>query len=146
MPIQPSDYIIGTIVFTVLALGLIGIIAEVNTTNSGVVDAQEMKVFNDSFNHYDELTASVTGLQTSITDSQVDNGIFGTVNGVLNSLMNTVWTTFKFLFTSFGFMTEAYNGLVLILGVPAWLPILLGLLVIVIIAFGIFGAITRSNL
>jgi hypothetical protein len=146
MPIQSSDYIIGTIIFTLLALGMIGIFAEVQSNNSNFVDGQEYSTFNKSFNHYDELTTSVNGLQTSITGSKIDNSIFGVTNGVINSLIGTVWTTLKFLFNSFSFMGDAFNGLVTLLGLPAWLPILLGLIVIVIIAFGIFAAITRTTL
>ena len=146
MPIQPSEYIIGTIIFTALALCIVGIFAEVQGSGNGFVDGEEFSSFNKSFNQYNSLQSSVGGLQSSITNSQVDNGIFGTINGVLNSLMNTVWTTFKFLFSSFGFMTTAYNGLCSSLGVPPFVPVIIGLLVVVVIAFGIFSAITRTQL
>ena len=146
MPIQPSDYIIGTIIFTLLSMGIFGIYAEVQSSNAAFIDGEQYSSFNSSFYQYDKVQSSVGGLKSSITDSQVDNGIFGTVNGVLNSLMNTVWSTFKFLFTSFGFMTDAYNGLCSSLGVPAFVPVLIGLLVVTIISFGIFAAITRTQL
>lgn len=146
MAIQPSDYIIGTIIFTLLTLGLVGVMTEVQSKNTNFVDTQQYSDFNKSFNHYSTITSSVTNLQDSITGSEVDNGIFGTVNGVLNSLMNTVWTTFRFLFSSFSFMNTAYLGLSTNLGLPYWLPIILGLIVIVVISFGIFSAVTRSNL
>jgi hypothetical protein len=145
MTLQPSEYIIGTIIFTMITLGVVAVIMEVQNVDNGFIDAQNLKDFNQSFNHYNELTNSVNGLQTSVTGSEIDQG-GSTVNGVLNSLLNTIWTTLKMLFSSFAFMTTAYNGLVVTLGVPSWLPILIGLIVSVIFAFGIFAAVTRTNL
>lgn len=129
-----------------LSLGVIGVIYELQSSNPDFVDNQRMKDLNYSFNQYDTLTDSVDSLKTSVSNQDNDPSIFGTINGVLNALMNIVWTTLKSLLGSFAFMGNAYNGLVVLLNVPDWLPVLLIALVTIIIVFSIFQAITRTQI
>ena len=146
MGLQASDYILSTIVFCMLSMGVLGVIYGLQASNPDFVDSQRMSDLNYSFNQYDALTASVGNLKTSVDNQDNDPSIFGTINGVLNAFMNIVWTTLKSLLSSFAFMGNAYNGLMVLLGVPSWLPALIGLLVTIIIVFSIFQAITRTQI
>ena len=93
--------------------------------------------FNKTFNKLDQVTDKVEGLQSSIDDAEPEQGLFG----VLNSLISTAWNSLKLVFTSFGFMDGVFSGMYAVFGVPAWIPALIILIVVVIIAFEIWRAI-----
>lgn len=140
--VLPSHYIIGIILFTLVMVGGVSILSEFNSVDSSNVDQDSIIQFNRTFNVMDDVTGEVGQLETNIEDADTDFGTFG----VLNSLVSSGWQTLKLMFSSFGFMTGVYEGLTSFFGVPAWIPVLIGLLVTVMFAFAIYTAIFQREI
>jgi len=140
--ILPRNYIIGIVMFTffiVAGMSMLGIFAGYDAT---FASEEKYTKFNESFNVLNDVSNEVEGLEDTITEADTDFGFFG----VLNSLISSSWQALKLLFTSLSFMTNVYGGLTAIFGVPAWIPIIIGLVVTVIITFSIFSAIFQRDL
>lgn len=138
----PRSYIYGLIIFTFLIVGGLSIYASFAAYNPTLAASTKYGSFNDTFNRYSTLNSSVSGLQTSITDSDAEIGVFG----VLNGLINTAWNGLKFIFTSFGFMSDVGEGVTTVFGLPTWVPGILLLTITVMLAFTIWSAIFQSEL
>lgn len=134
--VQPRTYIIGIIIFCLFIVGGVSLLASFGVNSTQVTD------FNTTFDKMNDVTDVTSDLRGSIENADTDFGAFG----VLNSLISSAWQSLRLLFTSLGFMEDAYTGLNTFFGVPAWIPALLGSIVIVIIAFAIFGAIFQRDL
>jgi hypothetical protein len=139
-PLKPSIYILGIIFFTGIILGGLGLMAEFQKTDATFMGDQ-FQSFNSTFNQYNSLTGSVTTLQTSVSSP----GSGWDVLGAFTALIGSAWNALRLLFTSFSFMTSVFAGLTMF-GVPVWVGALLGLVVIVIIAFAIMSSIFRSEI
>jgi hypothetical protein len=138
----PRSYVYGMIIFTLVIVGGMSIYATFGHYSPAMTSSTKYIQFNQTFDKYSELNESVGNLQASITESPADLGVFG----VLNGLINTAWNGLKLIFTSFGFMNNAGQGLSDVFGVPAWIPSLLLLTIIVMFAFTIWSAIFQSEL
>lgn len=139
----PRSYVFGIIIFTLLIVGGISIFASFGAVNPSMVTSTKYEQFNNTFNKFSDLNESVTNLQSSIESD--DNKEFG-VFGVLNGLINAAWNSLKLIFQSFGFMSDVGDGLNKVFGVPSWIPNLLFLSVITMLAFTIWSAIFQSEL
>lgn len=138
---KPSIYILGIIFFMGIILAGFGMMGEFRQSDATFMSDNKTSAFNSTFNRYDELTASVTTIQGSVSTGGTSWGVFG----VLNALIGSAWNALLLLFNSFGFMTAVFGGLTLF-GIPGWVGALLGLVVIVIIAFAIMSAIFRQEI
>lgn len=140
--ILPRHYITGIIIFTLMIVSGVYIVAEFNRGNPGQIDSTDLVRFNRTFNKLSDVEDSVGSLQDNIENAPQDWGIFG----VLNSLIKGAWNTMSLLFSSFGFMTDVFNGLATYFGVPAFVPALIGLLVVSMLAFAIYSAIFQRDI
>ena len=111
--------------------------ASIYVNSSSLTNDPDYVAFNSTFNKLEATSAQVDTLETGITQAEPEQGLFG----VLNSLISTAWNSLKLIYSSFGFMTTAYEGLSTVFGVPVWIPLIIGAVVIVIITFQIWGAI-----
>lgn len=139
--VLPSQYIIGIILFTFVMVAGVAFLAEMNSVDPTFTDDPKMEQFNDTFNKMSDVTSNVDSLQSNIEDADTDFGTFG----VLNSLISSGWQTLKLLFSSFSFMDSAYAGLSTFFGLPAWIPLFIGMLVTVMLAFAIYAAIFQRE-
>ena len=135
-------YLWAILVFTLVIVGGVSMIGILNDSGANFDNNQKFIDFNDSFNRLNEVTASVEGLQSDIQGAETDFGAFG----VLNALISSSWQSLKLMFNSFSIMNDAYNGLSTVFGLPAWIPALLILAVIILIAFIIYSAIFQTQL
>lgn len=135
-------YIWGILVFTLFIVGGVSMFAIYKDADPTFATDDTYTRFNQSFNRLSEVTATVGALEDGITQADTDFGAFG----VLNALISSSWQSLKLMFTSFGIMNDAYNGLSSVFGVPAWIPGLMILAVIVLIAFTIYSAIFQKEL
>jgi hypothetical protein len=135
-------YVWGIIVFTLFIVGGISMLGIYKDKDPTFATDDSYSRFNQSFNRLNDVTTAVNGLQTGITNADTDFGAFG----VLNALISSSWQSLKLMFTSFAIMNDAYNGLSNVFGVPAWIPGLAILSVIVLIAFAIYSAIFQREL
>lgn len=135
-------YIWGIIIFTLFIVGGVSMLAIYKDGDPSFASDDTYTRFNQSFNRLDDVTSTVSNLQSGITDADTDFGSFG----VLNALISSSWQSIRLMFTSFGIMNDAYNGLSAIFGIPAWIPSLIILAVTVLIAFTIYSAIFQKEL
>lgn len=141
--VLPRHYIIGIIMFTFVIVSGVSLLAEFNKSDSTFVDPVEYKKFNDTFNKYTEVTAQVDNMEESITNVEgEDYGILGTIG----ALAAAGWNTFTLLFSSFGFMEDAFSGLSTVFGVPTWVTTLIVALVTIMIIFAIYTAVFQREI
>jgi hypothetical protein len=138
----PRSYIFALIAFTFVILGVLALYSGFASYNPTMVSNTKYADFNSTFNRYSDLEGNITGMRSSITDSENEIGIFG----VLNGLINTAWNSLKFMFTSFSFSSDILNGLTTVFGIPAWIPALIILSITVMLIFVIWSAIFQSEL
>lgn len=138
----PRTYIYGIIGFVFVILAGLTFISPFAEENPAMVSSSKYADFNASFNSFSDVQDELGDIQTSITDASTDFGTFG----VLNALVSTAWQSLKLLFTSLGFMNDAYTGMSSVFGVPTWIPSLIILVVVTMIAFTIWSAIFQSEL
>ena len=134
--LKPSVYILGIIFFVGIIMGGMSLIGEFQKSDSTFMGDQQTAAFNRSFNAYTNVTKTVSDMQVSVSSS----GSWS-IFGVLGSLAGSVWNSLVLLFASLSFMNGVFSGLTMF-GVPAWIPLLIGMVPVVIIAFAIIQAIT----
>ena len=138
----PRSYVYGIIMFTLIVVGGMSIYTRFAAFSPSMVADDKYVSFNESFNKFSALNQSVSGIENSITQSSPEQGLFG----VLNGLVSTAWNGLKMIFSSFSFMSDAGRGLNAVFGIPMWIPNLLLLSVVVMLAFTIWSAIFQSEL
>lgn len=133
------NYIVGTIIFSffiVAGVSLLGLMLDSDTTFG---DVDKYKEFNSTFNTLAEVNSNVNNLQENVEGSDASSGF--NIFGVIGSLVNSAWSSLKLIISSFGFMTTAFTGMTTFFGVPAFIPQIIGLVVIVILAFALYKAL-----
>ena len=139
--IKISTYITSIVIFTMMILGVIYFVTMFRASDPTFIDDDTFSAFNDTFNTMEDVSSSVGDLQSGIVDSDTDFGVFG----VLNALIGSMWNSLTLIFSSFGFMDAVFDGLSTFFGVPTWVPALISLLVVILIAFGIYSLISGNN-
>lgn len=139
---KPSQYIIGIIVFTLFIVGGVSMMAIFRETDSTYASDDKFAEFNETFNVYEDLTDNVNELSSGITNADSDFGALG----VLNGLILTAWQGLKLMITNWSFMNGVFNGLTTIFGVPAWIPALIILAVVIMFVFALYSAFFQRDL
>jgi hypothetical protein len=140
--VLPRHYLFGVLAFTLFIVAGVSLLGIFKAQDPSFATDDSYARFNASFNQLEDVSTTVGALQTGITNSDTDFGVFG----VLNALISSAWQSLKLMFTSFGIMNDAYNGLSTVFGVPSWIPGLVILAVIIMIAFTIYSAIFQKEL
>lgn len=141
--VLPRHYIIGIIIFTFFIIGGVSIMGMLaGEEDSAFAGDQQLRQFNETFNIQEDITREVGDLEASVSDPDLDPGPFG----MLNALISSAWTSLSLMFDSFSFMTSVFGGLSTMFGVPVWIPALIGLIIVVLLVFAIFGAIFQSKI
>ena len=135
--VTPRMYIFGIIMFTLVIYSGLYIMGSFAENNPSYINSDKFSGFNRSFNKVAELNTATDSLKYSITDSTEEYGVFG----VINSLIKSVWSAFKNIFTTFGFMIDALTGLTSVFGVPSAIVGLLTSLVVIMLVFSIYSLV-----
>lgn len=138
----PRTYIYGIIAFVFVISAGIYFVNQFAAENPAMVAGSKYADFQGRFDQYQAVTDELGQIQSGITSANTDFGVFG----VLNALVSSAWQSLKLLFASLGFMNDAYGGLSTVFGVPAFIPGLIILSVVAMIAFTIWSAIFQSEL
>lgn len=138
----PRKYVYGIILFTLIIVSGISFVSLFGANNPSMT-AGEYGAFNKSMNKLTDITNRVNSIDEGFTDPNKQD--FGTF-GVLNGLINGAWQTLRLLGSSLSFMSDAYEGVSSVFGVPSWIPGLIALLVIAMIVFTIYSAIFQTEL
>ena len=133
----------GFIIFTFFIVGGMSMIGEMATKNPEFANDPSVHEFNVTLDKYDDLTRSVKKVKTGVGESsQSSPGVFGFLNTLITGGYNLLTT----LFTSFAFMGEAITGIAAVFALPPFMPILIGMFITIIIAFGIYTAIFQREI
>lgn len=140
---KPSNWVIGTIVFTMFILGVITMINIAATDDSEFIPGDGVYTeFQAEFNRSQTVTANVDALK----DKLLEDGELSFVDK-LNIIFGKSFSVLMSIFSAFSFMNNMITAGGTMFGViiPTWFPPLLISLVISIILFGIISAILQRN-
>lgn len=141
----PKHYMYGLIVFTIIFMAGFTIMVSVNSNEGGTFASDpRFSQFNNTFNKYDDLNTQIGGLQSSAEGSPAQPPDTGSETFV-TKIINKGWNSLRGIFTGFSFVNQIFDGLSEMFGVPVWFTTLLGLLVVVMILFAIWGAIFQTQ-
>lgn len=138
---KPRTYIYGIIMMMFFIVGGIALLGEFQSANPNFDNMNRSAEFNRTFNKLSDVTTEVGILEDNIKSTDTDFGVFG----VLNALIFSSWQAIKFIFDSFGFMDAIYDGMTAFFGVPAWIPLIISLLITVTLVFAIFKMIFQNE-
>ena len=139
--VTPRLFVFGFIIFTLLIMGGISIMSEMNRENPSFINDNKFIGFNKTFNKYNELIEASEKLESSIEGAKADKGIFG----VLDSLIQSAWGTIKSFFSTFDFVKTAFGGLSSVFGIPYWVSSLITSLVTILFVFSIYSLIFQGK-
>ncbi len=134
-----KKYIIGIIIFTIVIVGGVSMLGELNKSDSTFTDDETFTQFNKSFDKLNDITEATDNIQADFEEDKQDFGVFGT----LGALVGTAWQTIRLTFTSFGFMNSVFSQGSVVFGIPTWIAGLITAIITIIIAFTIYKAIFR---
>jgi len=137
----PSSYIVAIIIFTLIIIGGVSMIATFGDKDSSFIDEERYSDFNKTFNKYEDIQDISNKTQTNIENMEDTDLDFG----VLGSLINQAWQFLRLLITSLSFMSSAFNGIVIMFGVPAWIPTMLIAIITILLGFAIYSIIFQRN-
>lgn len=123
--------------FSVVIFSGIYIMGQFSISNPSYINDEKFIGFNKSFNQITELNTAVGELNQSIAGASPDWGVFG----VINSLIKSVWSAFKQMVGTIGFIGTAIHGFGSIFGVPPEIVGLFVSLIVVIVVFSIYSLV-----
>ena len=106
------------------------------------INSSQVDQFNATFDKSSDIIAVSESLKSGVVDADTDFGVLG----VLNGLISSAWNSLRLIFTSLGFMNDAFIAVSSIFGVPAWMPALLIAAVVIILLFAIWSAVFQRDL
>lgn len=139
--IQPRDYLVGIICFTIVIVGGISIIDAFRTADSSFIDQDKYYMFNETFNIKNGVDTSVNNIRNSIITENLPAPI-----AFISTMFLTAFQALMGLFTSLNFMNAVFNGLYTVFGIPIWVSGLLISLVTIMIVFSIISAILQRDI
>ncbi len=137
---NPKNIIIGVIVCLIAVLGGIGMMNEIRTVEPSFF-GDNFTQFNATFDKYSQLDRNITSMRTTVENSNVGTGLWG----ILEGIMISVWSVVKNIFSSLQFINVMLGGLNTYLGIPSWFGSLIFGIVVVVIAFWVFGIVFQGQ-
>lgn len=134
-------YLIGIVIFMVVIGGGVYILGSFHNADNSIDSSGELSQFNDSLYKASNITKVINDLDASI--NSVTSEKVGAL-GWLNALLGSAFNGLKLIGQSVGFMKVVASEAGVILGIPSFIISLLVLITIIIIAFAIYTAITRT--
>lgn len=134
-----KNYIVGVIMFAFVIVGGVTMLGGFFQDDATFGDAQKYQEFNKTFNVLSDVNSNVRSIQTNVEGSAASSGF--NIFGVIGSLINSAWSSLKLIISSFSFMTSAFNGLTTFFGVPAFIPAIIGLVVVTVLGFALYKAL-----
>lgn len=132
----PRNYVIGLVIFCIFIFGGMWLIGDF-----GINDASTSS-FNNTFYVYNDIASDISSIRNSTEKAETDFGAFG----VLNSLINSAWVGLKVLFHTGDITSALADDVSNFFHIPFEILMLISLIVIVVIAFAIWGAIFQRDL
>lgn len=136
-----KTYIFGVIMTMFFIVGGISLFSMLKVENPNIDANDRVGEFNRTFNQLDEVSSNVNSLESTVQNTEGSFGVFG----VLNALILGSWQTLKLIGNSFGFMDGVFAGLSNVFGVPAWIPLIIGLLITTLLVFAIYKMIFQTE-
>lgn len=139
-----QNLLIGGIVFVLILSGGVIFVSSLYSAFGGGIDStNQISEFNRTLNKAEQVTSAANNIRSSI-DSVNSNeaGVLGWINALFGSIYYTLKTTIS----SLSFIGTAIEESVSYFGYDIVTPLvtLVGLIVVIIIAFAIWSAVTRQ--
>jgi hypothetical protein len=137
-----QNYIIGIVLFMIIIGGgtyMFGTFVAVDGTidTAGDVSRFESKLYLAS-----NVTSAVNQMDTNIQSvTAEDTGVLGW----LNALIGSAYDGLRAIGASIGFMGNAMGETANMFGIPSFIMGLIGLIILIVLAFAIWGAITKAG-
>ena len=142
--IRPRNLIFGAILVTLMIVGGVNMMDSMNNhPDSLLADSDKYASFNESFNKFDELDESISGLAGGLDETNPSDP---NDDSFLGNLIKGSWNTLKTIGTSFSFIGDMFDATTTYFGVPAWIPALIGSLILIIFIFGVWSAVFQREL
>ena len=140
---EVKGYLIGVIMFIVVITGGVIAFSSFTAYDSSIDSTNQIGAFNQTFNKAANITTSVTKIQQSV-DRASTNG--GGPLGWLNALVGSAYEGLTAISSSMRFVGIVADDTADFFNVPFILPLitLITLVITLIIAFGIWSAITKT--
>lgn len=139
--IQPRDYLVGIILFTLIIVGGVQLIDRFQSVDSAYIDQDKYNKFNETFNVQNDVQDSVQNIRNSIVTLKLPAPI-----EFIATMFLTAFQALMSLFTSLSFMDAVFTGLYTMFGIPSWVSSLLISLVTIMIVFSIISAILQRDI
>lgn len=140
--VTPKTYIYGFIVLVLLVAGGSVYMASFAVDKPSFIDNPSFRAFNESFNRVNDIDDASKTFKGVVNGTDANQfGVFGVIDGLINS----VWGTFKTIYATLDFTTDSFKALSSVFGVPSWIITILVSLVLIMIAFSIFGWIFQAK-
>ena len=121
-------------------VGGMSILSELQSANPNFDSDSRSGEFNRTFNRLSSVEDQVGVIENSF-ETPAEWGVFG----ALNALIKGAWNTFSLMFTSWGFMDDVFSGMESFFGIPAWIPTIISLFIVVTLAFAIYSLIFQKD-
>jgi hypothetical protein len=138
---QPRDYLVGILLFTLFITGGVTLIDMFYAQDSNFVDPDKYEAFNQTFNVKNDVDEAVSDIRDSIVTQNLPAPV-----AFIATMFLTAFQALMALFTSLGFMTAVFNGLYYVFGIPLWVSSILISLVTIMIVFSIISAILQRDI
>ena len=134
-------YVIGVIFLVVVVGGGMFMMGSIRSIDPTIDPSNDVGYINNTMNQASGLTNAVNGIGDSVNSvSNSNTGILGWLNALIGSAYNGL----SAIGSSFGFIGTMVPILSQYLGIPVFLTSLILLVIIIIIAFGIWAVVTRA--
>ena len=138
---QISSYVMAVVVFTIVIVSGLGIVYQFTAVDSNFIPDAQMDRFNNSFNKFDDVKRTSNVLEKNITESKSEPSVYG----VLDGLVTTGWSSIRATFASITFMATSLGDISEYIGIDPRVLSLIGFLIIIGIAYGIFRLIFQTE-
>jgi hypothetical protein len=138
-----KNLIIGSILFVVVISGGVIFLGSFSAFDSSIDSVGDVSGFNSTLNKARNVTDAANSIQDSISSVSNNPGILGWFDALFGSIYNGL----KAMFGSLSFISTAMVESVAFFGFDIVTPliVLLGLVIVVVIGFAIWSAITKVN-
>jgi len=137
-----KDLLIAGTVSLFFMMGMIGLISIFINNDSSHMDTDDYNKFNSTFNTYDDIQTATSQLYDS---SQSNSTQYDQQEGFFNTIFNKGFVTMSAIGSTFNFIKQMFLDIPKFFNIPDinWVFILIGVIITIILIFGIISLIFR---
>lgn len=137
-----QNYIIGIVLFMIIIGGGTYMFGQFVSVDSTIDTAGDVSRFENNLYLASNVTSAVNQMDSNVQAvTAEDTGVLGW----LNALIGSAYEGLRAIGSSIGFMSSAMNEAANMFGIPSFIMGLLGLIILIVLAFAIWIAITKAG-